>query len=659
MALELIKSIRFTERWGILSPIFKNNKLNWEFKTRTDSKELRIWKGGLDGTTRVLSIGNVKPNENEILEGDSKSSKIAKYLDPIKYNKNLNNISWSYSEFGENSFIFQYLATQAAIIKRSKYWNGESFQTTEWTDSDLSDKLLSEWWGDLISGWTETIFETPLNDTDLKWRRTYNKAPYFEIIQDPYSAPVEGIDKNKLELRNFGSDPYYLNNGSKINIEWSNGGGKEFSDNWQRELNGSIIRNTSIDDIKKTITLFGASSSFTIAIESSKDTPLFIENSKLDNRYIKKEWIGKSDKSIIDETISMWRQVYQNNKLDLTTNWDFYGSINPTLDYISPIISITGATGTTESGMTVSTGLPGATGASASAKISGRYIFDVTKEGYLININLGELTILEKETIEDPFVVNNFEQTDDYGNPVQLSEEYLEGAFSGPEEEFIVNLNQIDDEPVGPNPEDGFIDTESSKPGPGPILGSKLTNSSGTQMINLGGHRLKLVISDLEKYLKANGFPGAKIGNNGIMRNLKDSAYPSSPARAAASLHGAGLAVDITFNIPGKIWKGIGDNVNLSTDEKLTKTISNWVKTQSDLVWGAQWGKGSNPSAGIVNARGITEYHHFEIKSSEIPKYWEPVKEELSKLGFKPSELISPGTGSKLHKLMLKLIGTS
>jgi hypothetical protein len=176
-------------------------------------------------------------------------------------------------------------------------------------------------------------------------------------------------------------------------------------------------------------------------------------------------------------------------------------------------------------------------------------------------------------------------------------------------------------------------------------------------MINLGGHRLKPILKDLENYLNKNGYPGAKIGNNGIMRELRASAYPSSPARAAASLHGAGLAIDVLFDIPGFKWSGIGDNGNLSKDPNLTRVIANFVKGQGDITWGASWGKGSKPAEGLVYARGITEYHHFEIRSDLIPSYWEPVKDELAKFGFKPSDLKSPGKGGNLHKLMLKLLG--
>jgi hypothetical protein len=141
------------------------------------------------------------------------------------------------------------------------------------------------------------------------------------------------------------------------------------------------------------------------------------------------------------------------------------------------------------------------------------------------------------------------------------------------------------------------------------------------------------------------------------MRPLRDSAYPSSPARATASLHGAGLAIDVIFKIPGFNWSGIGDNKNLAANANLTRVINNFVKGQGDITWGASWGKGSKPADGVVFTRGITEYHHFEIRSDLIPKYWEPVKDELAKFGFKPTDLKSPGRGGNLHKLMLKLLG--
>jgi hypothetical protein len=258
------------------------------------------------------------------------------------------------------------------------------------------------------------------------------------------------------------------------------------------------------------------------------------------------------------------------------------------------------------------------------------------------------------------------EEIDIFEDLPELDAEYSESSFAGQEEKMaeITQLNSIDDEPAGSSFDEslaGEVDksVDKSAIGSGPILGSKLTNKSGTSMINLAGHRLTPILKDLENYLNKNGYVGAKIGNNGVMRDLRGSAYPSSPARATASLHGAGLAIDVTFNIPGFKWSSIYDNGNLSKDSNLTRVIANFVKGQGDITWGASWGKGSKPSEGLVYARGITEYHHFEIRSDLIPSYWEPVKDELAKFGFKPTDLKSPGKGTSLHKLMLKLLGDS
>lgn len=274
--------------------------------------------------------------------------------------------------------------------------------------------------------------------------------------------------------------------------------------------------------------------------------------------------------------------------------------------------------------------------------------------------------------IESDLPVEGFVYSDANDDLSGLAPEFLEEDFIGADEEFIVQLNSIDDEPTGPsfdesegvfigntttevvNPVAGEVD--KSPVGNGPILGSKLTNKAGTSMTNLAGHRLELILKDLQSYLNKNGYSGAKIGNNGIMRNLKESAYPNSPLRASASLHGAGLAIDVLFTIPGFTWKSIYDNKNLAVDPKLTKTINNFVKGQGDITWGASWAK-SKPEEGIVQGRGVDEYHHFEIKADQISKYWEPLKTELAKFGFKPTDLKSPGKGSNLHKLMLKLMG--
>jgi hypothetical protein len=259
------------------------------------------------------------------------------------------------------------------------------------------------------------------------------------------------------------------------------------------------------------------------------------------------------------------------------------------------------------------------------------------------------------------YKLDEIDYYDDYSD--DDFDEYSESGFTA-EEEMLMNINEMVDEPisidlngVSPSSEGGSYDTsqnfgtEFSNVNPG-----RLVNDKRTMMVNLAGHRLTKVLSSLQEFLNNNGFPGTVIKSNGVMRDLKSSAYPNSPKRAAASFHGCGLAIDVIFQIPGYVWKGIGDNGNLAKNSTLNKTIARYVKQQGDLTWGGVWG-GSKPDDGIVKGHGITEYHHFEIRKDYISKYWEPYKDELSKYNLKPTDLTNCGRNTKLHNLMMTLMG--
>jgi hypothetical protein len=183
------------------------------------------------------------------------------------------------------------------------------------------------------------------------------------------------------------------------------------------------------------------------------------------------------------------------------------------------------------------------------------------------------------------------------------------------------------------------------------------TSSSGSKYLlgrnGLAGGRLKKIVPELQQYLNSNGYSGT-LSLDGVVRELNDAAMTNDPDRQGGSLHGAGLAIDIEFNIEGKKWGSIKDNKNLSTDTKLNKLIWNWVKSQGDILWGGEWG-GSNPEEGIIKGRGVTEYHHFEIKSDEVSKYWQPYSTELTELGFGGSELNTPKQLLPLYQKLLEI----
>jgi hypothetical protein len=285
----------------------------------------------------------------------------------------------------------------------------------------------------------------------------------------------------------------------------------------------------------------------------------------------------------------------------------------------------------------------------------------------------------------DGFVTlfDDTQQMDENGNLVGVESEYEEVEYFGSQEYLeVAELNEVSDEPInntsntgtgtttdsgtGTTTDSGVVSNvtvDKSSVGPGPPAGSKLLTGSGKSwfIVNsskgIAGHRLQNILPDLQKHLRANGYPKATIGSAGIMRDLVASTYPNNPLRAVASLHGAGLAIDVTFSIPGYKWYSIYDNGNLAKDSALTKVIWNFVKNQGDITWGAEWGK-SKPWDGIMKGRGIDEYHHFEIKSSQIAQYWKPFEKDLKEMGFDYKKLNTVGDKGTIYKLNKQLLNS-
>ena len=495
---------------------------------------------------------------------------------------------------------------------------------------------------DLYKDYTDDQFIKDFIDMNSK---SDGGGKTYDIIQDPWEIKTP-------KWRSYGYDPYYLNNGAQIFISWTEGnftaGGLTYSDDSGKEINASVSISKTVFNIigidEPSMLQYGKSQEIEY---KSFDKPTQVYGGLVE------------DLSIIRDVISAWKRKVPNyDELALCSPDNQSCSIIP---YKSPLKPPEPEVPPT---VKVAVNEP------PKEKMTVVLPPDVVKVKSDITsfvVYVGK--VKEKELLENPSV----EQDEFVYDDSPGIDEYTESEFIGEDER---QAEGIDDEPVGsafdeelarensntsstPSNDNSTPSNDTPTPrGNAPIKGSKLTNAAGTSMINLAGHRLTPILKDLENYLNKNGYPGTKIGNNGVMRDLRGSAYPSSPARATASLHGVGLAIDVIFKIPGFKWASIYDNANLARDSKLTQTIAAFIKGQSDIYWGASFGK-SNPTAGEVKGRGITEYHHFEIKSDLIPGYWEPVKDELAKLGFKPTDLKSPGKGRGLHRLMLKLLGDS
>lgn len=490
MAETLLKSVRIRERWGDINLYNVDGSPEYKWIGRGFDTKISVFKSGLTGKKRIVRAfdeGGSERGSGEPQKGDRYSSKTLKFWNPIEYNLD-DQLDWGHGEYGDNAFIFQYITTQAAILKREKYYDGTAWQPSSYTNAELPDIILAEWISIRVanSGISTELrspnyFGHSLNESDKIYRKKFGYLPpHFEIIQDPFVEPQDELGKNKLLFRNFGLDRYYLNNGSSILIEWKKNGstitGQEYSDNWQRELDIYDIEKSDDDNqkIRKKATIYGPNNErFCLSSEITevydgygteeenkvrKDVGFLMENEVDGVKYESKVWKtdrgsnvskkihngGIYDEEILNEILEKWQQVYGNTKLKLNDN--ALTATTPTLEFKLPVLATiatggtggTGASGGSASLITSSaseTGATGATGASASApkRITGTYIFDVTRKDYLINAELGELLILEKETIEDPFTLPFEESEED----LKISSEYVENEYKGYEEDIL------------------------------------------------------------------------------------------------------------------------------------------------------------------------------------------------------------------------------
>lgn len=129
----------------------------------------------------------------------------------------------------------------------------------------------------------------------------------YKIIQDPWleKAPIE---------RSFGYEPYYLNNGSLLYIDWFNGsfkaGGDEWSDDSGNELN-ETPGGLSKSFITKTVKIMPPS--------SSGDPMITILNSKLVEYDLNGTEFGGlgEDRTLIAYVLNYWNSQVPNYNVEL------------------------------------------------------------------------------------------------------------------------------------------------------------------------------------------------------------------------------------------------------------------------------------------------------------------------------------------------------
>lgn len=155
---------------------------------------------------------------------------------------------------------------------------------------------------------------------------------------------------------------------------------------------------------------------------------------------------------------------------------------------------------------------------------------------------------------------------------------------------------------------------------------------------------------------------GIKIEDLGITRDLKQAANADgNPDRVSGSKHGCGLAQDVKMPTekygPYEDYKKM--NPVLAKDQELVNAIIGFMKDNtkySGLRWGGAFGKKGSDTLDIgelPTGRGVTEFHHFEFKNSEMPSFFSKHESELEKVGMKSSELTSTAKLADLYNKLL------
>lgn len=160
-----------------------------------------------------------------------------------------------------------------------------------------------------------------LSKAILDTRTNIGMQDFFSIVQDPWL-------EDSTNKRNYGYDPYYLNNSSVVYINWFIGnekvGGYEWSDNNGNELDFISVTTDKENITKKVFISSPDSKKFTIDLtnkisENITSSKIYPYNAK--------------DEFILDEVIRIWKLVVGNYNLEKCINLPCNS-----LEYKSPIL---------------------------------------------------------------------------------------------------------------------------------------------------------------------------------------------------------------------------------------------------------------------------------------------------------------------------------
>lgn len=305
-------------------------------------------------------------------------------------------------------------------IKITLYKDGDK-RKIEGKSSGITTFGLSEYGGARYNNYTDD--EIILDFIEVNRKSKLKPENYYEIIQDPW-------EETPPRFRRFGFDPYYLNNGSKAYITWTQDGlqigGTEWSDEEGSELQ---IKRGLTQSTKSIIT-----KSITINPPSeSGDDPLVIKDSSIRTKESSDDFTGTiTDIDILNQFISLWKKKVPNYNLELCSPNNEFCNI---IVYKSPLSDFR------EDPLDPIQNEESTQGKETKVKLS-----VVLPENLELKVKQ-DLNGLKVYVGDPPIIGGGFIfQEDEFDNLEDLDPEFTEDAFSGFEETSVFESQEYDNE---------------------------------------------------------------------------------------------------------------------------------------------------------------------------------------------------------------------
>lgn len=447
-------------------------------------------------------------------------------------------------------------------------------------------------------------------DTEKLKLYSENIKPYWEIVEDSWS------ESYKVILKKYGNCTYHLNNGSSIVINWHDKelkgnpiGGKEYNDNWGREVTPRDEKNGLRSMAVKTFDIIPSRPSdkkqlpgITFDKESKFDYISELGDNRIGYTYAINNEFEFDDVVILDIILKEWKKLYPNDNIVILDP----DCTQPTEDipFIDPVQKVYAKTPMDVVGVKPSVSVP---------TIPMFVDIDPAITCYARMSMLPFYVLIGDTGLID----------DDITGYDMLSDEYVEDDYDAPGLNTLLGaqVGDVDAPPPSNNSSSNVVNNNSSGNGSWDfIFGDSIAAGVSKELgLNRSGSSGQ-VSKDTKGISMVGAAPSVVLGY------LQDTTFTLDGKIVILSTgysNGAGSAQSNGY---------IKDQLKLLKDKGCTvyvMGISNNPKNNQNLVSGNDWLKTAVESNGFVFLGGFNPNTTDYIHPTSYKTYWNSVKSKL------------------------------